>query len=190
MSKIAIDIALLPPEEIMNKAIEINSQFADDPIQLNKENCLPHISLCMGVVEAEDLPKIEKIINEIIENFQALSLKINGINDKHTCFETKNNKDLQRLHETIMTELETYLSYNATTDMCFSPPIVDEKTVSWINGYKENTSFENFYPHITLGISKLEGKELNIDFMASKIAICHLGNYCTCRKILYSVNLI
>ena len=51
MPKIAIDVVLLPPEEIMDKAIEINRQLADDPIKLNKENCLPHVSLCMGVVE-------------------------------------------------------------------------------------------------------------------------------------------
>lgn len=60
MTKIAIDIVLLPPEEIMNKAIEINQQLADDGIKLNKKDCLPHISLCMGVISEEDLPEINQ----------------------------------------------------------------------------------------------------------------------------------
>ncbi len=188
MTKIAIDVVLLPPENIMDKAIEINSQFADDPIKLNKENCLPHISLCMGVLEEENLTKIKAIIEEISKQFSKLFLTIDKISAEHVCFEVKNNETLQKLHEGIMTKLSPYLSYDATTDMCFSPPFVVEKTLTWINNYR-NTSFEEFYPHITLGISKLENRDLNIDFVASKIVVCQLGNYCTCRKVIISSDL-
>lgn len=188
-SKIAIDAVLLPPEEIMDKAIEINSQLVGDPIKLNKESCLPHISLCMGAVERKKLPKVKKIIDEIGKNFSEISLTINKINGGQVCFEFKNNKDLQKLHETVMTRLLPYLSYNATTDMCFPDPPVVEKALFWINNYKDKFSFENFYPHITLGISKLKDKELNIKFTSSKLALCHLGNYCTCRKVLFSTKL-
>ena len=188
MAKIAIDVVLLPPENIMDKAIEINKQFADDPIELNKENCLPHISLCMGVLEEENLSKINEIINEISKQFSKLFLTIDKISSEHVCFEIENNESLQKLHEEIMTKLSPYLSYDATTDMCFSPPPVVEKTLTWINNYR-NTSFEKFYPHITLGISKVDDKELNIEFTASKLAVCHLGNYCTCRKVIISSDL-
>jgi len=183
MAKIAIDVVLLPPENIMDKAIEINKKFADDPIELNKENCFPHISLCMGVMEEENLPKVEETINEICKKFSKLFLTIDKISSEYVCFEIKNDETLQKLHEEIMTKLSPYLSYDATIDMCFSPPTVVEKTLTWINNYK-NTSFEKFYPHITLGISKVEDKELNIEFTTSKLAVCHLGNYCTCRKVL------
>ncbi len=188
MAKIAINIVLLPPEKIMDKAIEINKQFANDPIKLNKENCLPHISLCMGVLEEENLPKIEEIINQISKQFSKLFLTINKISSKHVSFEIENNGAIQNLHEEIMMQLSPYLSYNATTNMCFSPPPVVEKTLTWINNYK-NTSFEKFYPHITLGISKVEDKEVKIEFTASKLAVCHLGNYCTCRKVIISSDL-
>ena len=189
MAKIAIDVVLLPPENIMDKAIEINSQFADDPIKLNKENCLPHISLCMGVVEGKNLPKINEIIDEISKQFSKLFLTIDKISGEHVCFEVKKNENLQKLHEEIMTRLSLYLSYDATIDMCFSPPPVVEKTLFWIKNYKDKSSFENFYPHITLGISKIDNRRLNIDFVASKLAICHLGNYCTCRKVIISSDL-
>jgi len=188
MTKIAIDVVLLPFEDIMDKAIEINSQFADDPIELNKENCLPHISLCMGVVGEQNLPKLKEIIDGISKQFSKLFLTIDKISDEHVCFEVKNNETLQKLHEEIMTRLSPYLSYDATTNMCFSPPPVVEKTLTWINNYR-NASFESFYPHITLGISKLENRKLNIDFVVSKLAVCHLGNYCTCRKVIISSDL-
>ena len=190
MSKIVIDVVLLPSVEIMDKAIEINNQLTDDPIKLNKESCFPHISLCMGVVQEENLSKIKEIINEIGENSSELSLTINKIGGKNVCFDIKNNEGLQRLHETIMTKLLPFLSYDAKTDLCLFPPPFAEKTLFWINNYKEKSSFENFHPHITLGISKLKSEELNINFTTSKLAICHLGNYCTCRKILHSVNLV
>ncbi len=39
-----------------------------------------------------------------------------------------------------------------------------------------------------IGIGEVEneicGIEFPIQFTASKLALCHLGNYCTCRKIL------
>ena len=50
MAKIAVDVVLLPSEEMMDKAIEINRELLkrfDNKIILNKENCLPHISLAI-----------------------------------------------------------------------------------------------------------------------------------------------
>jgi 2'-5' RNA ligase len=81
MSKIAISIALLPPDDIMDMAISINKNYPDDPIQLNKENCLPHISLCLGVVEENHLPGIEKIIAEIKKNTPALTITISHVQE-------------------------------------------------------------------------------------------------------------
>lgn len=189
MSKIAIDVVLLPPSKIMDMAIKINKRLVNDSIKLNKKTCLPHISLCMGVVKEENLPKVKKIINEIGARSSKLSLTINKTNDEQITFDIKRTKDLQKLHETIMTRLDPYLYHNATTYMYFSPPRVVKKTLYWTKNYKRKSSFKKFSPHITLGISKMKGKKLNIKFTASKLAICHLGNYCTCRKILHSVNL-
>ena len=146
MPKIAIDVVLLPPENIMDKAIEINKQFADDPIELNKENCLPHISLCMGVLEDKNLPKIKELVSEIGSKFSKLPLKINKINEKYSTFDIEKTEALQKLHEEIMVKLGKYLSYNATIDMCFSPPAVVEKTLFWINTYKEKSILKIFTP--------------------------------------------
>jgi 2'-5' RNA ligase len=184
MPKIAIDIVLLPSEEIINKAIEINKKLKDDPIQLNKINCLPHISLCMGLMNEKNFEKIKKIIFEISKDFSKLNLTINKICDKQNSFKILYNENLQNLHEKIMINLLPYLTFNAKIENCFSPPKVNEKTLFWINNYKK-TSFENFDPHITLGINNIQKQNLNINFTASKLAICHLGNYCTCRNILY-----
>ncbi len=67
MAKIAIDVVLLPSEEMMNKAIEINKELLknnEDKIILDKEKCLPHISLCMGCIEEDKIPEIKNILDE------------------------------------------------------------------------------------------------------------------------------
>ena len=189
MSKIAIDVVLLPPEKIMDKAIAINQQFPDDPIKLNKHDYLPHISLCMGVLDKKNLPEVKKILDNIGKNFSTLDLTIDKINKKEVCFEIRKTPELQRLHEEIMTKLEHYLTHDATTDTVLSIMPVGVKTLDWINNYENNSSFTNFYPHITLGVSNLEEKELNINFKTSKLVLCHLGNHCTCHKILHSIEL-
>ena len=187
MSQIAIDIVLLPPSDIMDQAIAINKQFSNDPIQLNKTDCLPHISLCTGVVRQKDIERIRQIIDDISKGFTALSLTIENIHSRH--FSIKRNKDLQKLHELIMGKLDGYLTYQTTPEMFISPPAIDEQSLLRTNNFREHSGFENFRPHITLVRSKLEDKELSINFTTSQIAICHLGNYCTCRKILYTTEL-
>jgi 2'-5' RNA ligase len=188
MAKIAIDVVLLPPEEIMDQAIEINKKLKDDPIQLNKKNCLPHISLCMGLMDQKDFEKIKKILLDISKDFSGLNLNINKICNEKKSFKILYNEQLQKLHEKIMINLSPYLTYDAKVEHCFSPPNVVEKTLFWINNYKKNHP-ENFDPHITLGRNDVEEKDLNLNFVSSRLALCHLGNYCTCRKILYEINL-
>jgi 2'-5' RNA ligase len=174
----------------MDIAISLNKNYPDDPIQLNKENCLPHISLCLGVIEEDKLLEIQNIITEITQNISPLSLTISQIRDYHSSLELLPNEKLQQLHEEIMTKLEQYLSYNASTDMFFAPPAVAEKSLFRVQIYREKSSFANYYPHITLlAGTKLTNQDIQKSFTASKIAVCQLGNYCTCRKILYTTNI-
>ena len=188
--KLAIDVVLLPPEEIMDKAIEVNKQLINYPnnkIILNKENCLPHITLCMGVIDEENLPNIKELLEDVAKELSSLSLKIVKIDteEEYTGFAIEKTQALQSLHETIMEKLLPYATHDATVEMVYSPPEVEEKTLFWINNYRKKFSFENYYPHITLGTSEVIKKiDASLIFTASTLALCHLGNYCTCRKVL------
>ncbi len=73
--------------------------------------------------------------------------------------------------------------------MVLSPPMASESTLAWIKNYSEKSSFEKFFPHITIGYGEINDYSFPIKFTASKLALCHLGNHCTCRKILASVKL-
>lgn len=45
-------------------------------IVLNKQNCLPHISLAMGCIKEDDIPEIDTILKDITEKFSPLMLTI------------------------------------------------------------------------------------------------------------------
>jgi hypothetical protein len=62
--------------------------------------------------------------------------------------------------------------------------------VEWVAGFRRNSSYEAFTPHITLGHStKLPFVE-PVSFDATTIAACHLGRFCTCRRILRQWKLV
>jgi hypothetical protein len=71
-----------------------------------------------------------------------------------------------------------------TAEMVLNPPMPGESTLLWIKNYPQKSAFENFFPHITIGYGQLDDSPFTAEFTASKLALCHLGNHCTCRKVL------
>jgi 2'-5' RNA ligase len=197
MAKIAVDVVLLPSEAIINRAIEVNKRLLKQDagqIILNKEHCLPHISLAMGCMDERHITEIENILKSIADKNNPGRLSIVGINigtnslgEKVSSFEVKKTERLQSLHEEVMRRIKPYFSYNVTAEMVLSPPTAGESTLLWIKYYPEKSAFDNFFPHVTLGYGQIDDFSFATEFTASKLALCHLGNHCTCRKILAAV---
>ncbi|OHB76945.1 MAG: hypothetical protein A2Z25_18620 [Planctomycetes bacterium RBG_16_55_9] len=196
MAKIAVDVVLLPQEQVADRAVEINRELlkqCPDKIVLDKAKCLPHISLAMGCIDDKDIADIERVLRMIAENHRPGKLYNEGIytgtnasNEQVSVLQLKKTKPLQKLHEIVMEELAPHFSYEVSADMLL-PPAATEGTLLWIKNYPEKSSFERFSPHITLGYGRLDNVSFPSRFSAQKLALCHLGNHCTCRKILASV---
>jgi len=169
MSKIAVDAVLLPSDEMMDKAIQANTELVErfgSEIVLNKENCLPHISLAMGCIDELDIASIEGLLETIARESLLGDLTISGIRtsinargEKVSVFEIEKTKELQLLHEKIMKKMVSYFIYDVTSEMLYGDEQVAETSLLWIKNYSEKASFANFFPH------------------------------CTCRKILASTNI-
>ena len=199
MSKIAVDVVLLPGEEVTRRAIEANTELikkAGRKIVLSKENCLPHISLAMGCIDRNDIEAISKVLERIAIEYAAEAAKLsitgvhittNSVGEKVSAFIVEKTKGLQLLHEKVMKTLKPYLSYDVSADMIYGTEQVADSTLLWIRNYPDKSSFENFLPHITIGYGETEPIESPMSFTASRLALCHLGNHCTCRQILVSV---
>lgn len=198
MTKIAIDVAILPPEEIMDKVIAINKQEArkgNARGTLAKDDFYPHISLAMGTINEKDLEEIKKIVDNICKEFNPLSVEFSELyyatkkdGSKSYALKVKNTSDLQKIHEKLMRELLSHLSYDATEENLFKKEGENINPPGHLNKYKEN-SFEKFDPHLTLRCKEVEFTDLPIKFLGSFIAICHVGTGTTCRRILFQTKL-
>lgn len=184
----------------MRLAIGINKDFPDSEKEnyvLDPKTCVPHITLLMGLIERDQLPEIADKLDGIVSNFSLLNLQIidykiserpDGKIASSLVFEK--TAELQKIHEAIIEGMSSFFSYdNPKKEMFFSPPSVNELPISWVLGFAKNKVRENYSPHMSLGIGKTNSLSLPIQFKASKIALCHLGNYCTCRDILWSADL-
>ena len=198
MARIAVDVVLLPSRAMMEKAIEANRRLpkpSGSKIVLNKESCLPHISLAMGCIEEKDIDRLDKVLQEIAGQYSPLQLKVtdigvatNSMGEKVSALRIEKSETLQSLHEEVMQELARHFSYDVTAEMV-SGAAVSESTLLWIRNYPEKSSFEKFFPHITIGYGEIREFSCPIEFTASELALCHLGNHCTCRKVLASARL-
>ena len=199
MTQIAADVILIPSEEMMNIAIESNRELLEqypDKIVLDKKDCLPHISLAMGCIDQKNIADVDKILRKTAKKFSIRFLRIidvhthtNVTGEKVSVLQIENTDQLQSLHEQVMSSMKPYFSYDVTADMVLSDGIVSKSTLLWIKNYPVESSFENFFPHITLGYGEIKLEPLPISFVVPKIALCHLGNDCTCKKVLAAAEL-
>src|SRR5205809_1113023 len=58
------------------------------------------------------------------------------------------------------------------------------RDVLWVAGYRLKSSFGSYTPHITLGHGGEPPWIEPFSFEATTAAVCHLGRFCTCRRVL------
>lgn len=200
LNKRAVDIVLLPSEEIMEAALQMNQELLrrfEKKIVLDRNHSLPHLSLAMGALEEEDLPAAAHFLEEIASYFPPIPLIFSGMQagpiatgETVSTWEIDPTAALQSLHEAVFNRLSPLLTHDATAEDFIDFPNAAQTSVDWVNRYPEAAAFEHFSPHITLGVGKLEpNRSFPARGIASRLALCHLGNYCTCRRILFETAL-
>ncbi len=197
MTRFAVDIALLPSDEMTNTAISMNKtvvgQNANEMV-LNTVDCLPHCTLAMGFIDSKDLEIVIDKLRTISKRFNAphlISRKLDfgrmSSGYEVVALNIEKMPELQKLHETINNELIGYVGPDGSGDDFYKPQ--DDKALSYIKNFRAVASFEKYNPHITIGLGKLENVEFPVKFTADKLALCHLGDNYTCAKLLWSEKL-
>lgn len=199
-NKIVVDVVLIPPDEVARLAIDINRSFPDTAKEnyvLDSKTCIPHITLMMGLIRRDQVPEVGRKLLKLANNFSALNLTITHAKSSDRSdgkvisgLEIAKTTELQKLHEAILDEMGSIFSYDGVEkDMFYSPPPVNKVPMFWVKGFAKTSVRENYKPHITLGLGEPKQEITPVKFNASKLALCHLGNYCTCRDILWSTEL-
>jgi len=194
MKRFAVDVVILPPDPVMDLALEWNRLLCKTHptnIVLNKMNCLPHITIAMGCLPANQLEHANELLQSIASQHHILELQVPHLKTEDTSsgntvvtFDIDVSPELIRVHELIIAAFSPLLSQDATEADIYDPPPIDPSALDWINHFIPHYSFEHFWPHITLGFGEPHANFKPYSFKASRLAICHLGNHCTCRSIL------
>jgi hypothetical protein len=199
VSRIAVDVVLLPDEAMTNLAIRINRQLTGGrraAIVLNRHDCLPHISLAMGSMGAEDVARAEATLRGLAAHAAVKTLRVVGLASAGgdcaamtSLLKVETTDGLQGFHSRVMTEMAPLLSREVTAEMVCDEQVATS-TLAWIARYREDASFERYDPHITIGFGRVETETaFPVTFQVTRLALCHLGNHCTCRKVLASTTL-
>lgn len=194
MSQIAIDVVLLPPEEAMQQMITLNkkllAQVPDGPTILDNHSCLPHITLVMGCIDSVDMERVQIFFHKVAKNVFVLPLVAQEVytgqtpkGDYVSGLKVENTPTLQTLHEQLMDALAPFLLPKPVLESLYDWKHVDPVTLHWVKSFPKTSNYTQYSPHITLGIGQAEALDTPIEFTADTLALCHLGNYCTCRDI-------
>ncbi len=200
MGQTAVDVAILPEAAVSDRAVSMNAALVaggNREIMLGAGMCLPHISLCMGCLDEADVESAGAVVREIAARKLVSGLRITQTHVRKNAqgrdvsyYVVERTRELQKLHELVMLRMGPILSYDVSPEMlCGDGPIADT-TLEWIRTYPEEASFEKFLPHITLGYGAVgNDTALPMDSGPGRLALCKLGNHCTCREVLAAAGL-
>jgi 2'-5' RNA ligase len=183
---IAVDVAVLPPPPIWHRAIELSAALPlSESFGLRlSDDVMPHITLTQQFVGTEQLGAALDRVGAVLEDVAALPLTVTGPGGSSAVWMSiEPTPALMNLHRRLMAALAPFERPRGTADAFFggSARLGD---IAWVSGFRHSASDAAFKPHITLGhASKLPAVE-RMTFQATTIAACHLGRFCTCRRVL------
>lgn len=204
MTSIAIDIVLLPDENMMQQCIKINKAAQRQRFPLGTDDFVPHITLSLSCIDDKYLPQVIQIVQLIADKEKKKILTAQDIGHyvykegNRSFVKVKVTDTLQALHEKLTDSILQYTTKCENANVLVEGKItgISESTKKILNEYKNRGtkySFENFNTHLSLGCYDAEKyvdeSIFPFEFSAGTLALFHVGDGCTCRKLLWKQKL-
>jgi len=191
---IAVDVAILPPPSVSRLAIELSAALPTDESQglvLGRDDYVPHITLLQQFVGVDAMATFLGRVGDVVQRQRALSLRMTGCGTGSSTvwMSIERSPALVDLHSSI---LDAALPFDRATGdaAAFVGTDARDRDVQWVTGFRSRSSGPSFQPHITLGHAARPPVIAPFDFGATTVAACHLGRFCSCRRILRTYNLV
>jgi hypothetical protein len=183
----AIDIAILPPPDVSQRAIELSAHLPKEEsegLRLGPAY-LPHITLLQQFVDANDVPALFDRIAVLLEDHASIALKVIGgaMGSRSVWMEIERSTAVVDLHGRLLDVSEPF-DARAGDREAFVDGEARERDVQWVSGYRTASSGARVRPHITLGHAARPPLISPFSFAASTVAACQLGRFCSCRRVL------
>lgn len=184
---VALDVAILPPPDVMSRAIVCSAALPRDGAEHLRLDAahLPHITLTQHFVRYEELDSVYAEIDEVLEGQRPLRLSITGGGHSGNTLwmAVECTPELLDLHERLMKALKD-LERTGGDLYAFLDGTGRVGDVHWVSAFRQQAAFGAFTPHITVGHGAQPPAVEPMAFEATSIAACHLGRFCTCRRVL------
>ena len=184
---VALDVAILLPPLVSRRATELSAALpATDSQSFRLDgDRLPHITLTQQFVTVQDLDDVLASVSAAISDYDTLHLNVTGPGRGRTSvwMSIAPAPALLKLHRELMDVLRPFERSHGTSE-AFVDGDARPGDVAWVAGFRRASSYEAFRPHITLGHSSTLPTIEPLAFDASTVAACHLGRFCTCRRVL------
>lgn len=193
MSKLlALDVAILLPPDAGGRAIQSSATLPDSESQglrLDAER-LPHITLTQQFVRIDELDAIFERVDGALRGQPPVTIRVTGggKGGSSVWMAVERTPALSRLHERLMQALRAFERPGGEPTAFFEGD-ARAGDVTWVTGYRFSSSLRAYTPHITLGHAGEPPRVEPFAFEATTVAACHLGRFCSCRRVLRSWDL-
>ena len=191
---LALDIAILLPPETSTSVELLNTRLSAPPEGFRfSARRLPHISLVQQFSPTTELNVIEQTIAGVVSKHPPIDLTLASITTSETTssLTVTPSPVLDTLHRRLMDQLaifdvglgdeRAFINTDATpTDAARL------RDITWVSQFRTEAAYDAFAPHVTLGVGTIKTTIPKTTFTASVIALCILGRFCTCQKVLAS----
>ena len=185
---LALDVALLPPAACRPRLAALNAALDAPPRGFRFDAThLPHVTLAQQFVAADRLDDVVRRLANLVRRAAPLRLLSTGLSRGRTTSSLRlaPTAALTRLHAGVMEALLPFDTGPGDASAFHSngePPRPAD--LEWVTRFRKQAAHADFDPHITLGVGAAPGAAPALDIVADRIALCHLGRYCTCRRVL------
>jgi len=203
-SIIAVDVLLIPSEKMYAQSLQLNSLIHKnnpETIKLDK-NHVPHITLLQCFINENNLPAVKNALNGLFKTIDTEMLKAESLfyyeekDESFAMIRLKKTPALMQIHKKSIELLKPYIVENGTEQSFVPNPdgsAISESTLAYVPVFVEKYSYDNFDPHISLGVadvSLLDSLSTHvfkpINFKAKSVGLYQLGDHGTAQKQLWS----
>jgi 2'-5' RNA ligase len=184
---IALDVALLPPPDVSARAAALSAalpEIESPPLRLDDAH-LPHITLTQLFARANELDQVHARVDDVLAGAAPVALRVIGAGQgtNSVWMAVEKAPALVALHERLMEALRGLERPDGSTAAFFEGD-ARLRDVLWVTSYRLKSSLHHYEPHLTLGHGAAAPGVEPFAFRADTVAVCHLGRYCTCRRVL------
>ena len=185
---VAADLAFLLPEPLNRAVTAINRTLLPPPdgFRFDATN-VPHLTIVQQFVRHDALGEIGDTISQTVAELDAVTLVTTELaTGRVACtLGVVLTAELAALHRRLLDDLAPFQEVRATPDAFWTdgdqPRPAD---VEWVEKFRQHSAGASFVPHITVGVGSIETTLTPSRFVASEVALCQLGRFCTCRRVL------